>query len=101
MSLDNLGQFRQLRRRQTRLRTFRPMVEEPVWPVGVEAMDPIEQRLLIHAADPRRFAAILAVAHGGQRQKPTALVHVCPGCSVACSSNACKRGDLRIARCRR
>ena len=39
-------------------------------------MDPIAQRLPIHAADPGRFAAILAVAHRGQRQQPTALVCV-------------------------
>src|SRR5262249_12009305 len=52
--LDNLRELSQLLRRKARLGTLRPVVDEPLRTRGVEAMDPVAQRLPVHAADLRR-----------------------------------------------
>src|SRR5882757_1751398 len=48
----------------------------PSGPGGVEAMDPVTQRLAVHAPDLRRRASVHAVLDRGQRQKPPALVGI-------------------------
>ena len=49
--LDDLRNLGQLLRRQARLGTRRPIVDEAPRPGGVEAMHPVAQRLAVHAAD--------------------------------------------------
>src|SRR5271163_813485 len=66
----------QLLRRQARLWTFRPVVDEALRARGVEAMDPVAQRLAVHAADLRRRSPIHAIPDRSQRQKPPTLVDV-------------------------
>lgn len=73
-SFNNLRQFGQLIPRQTRLRPAHPIVDETVRTVSVEPVNPIPQRLAIHAADPGCFATIHPVADRRQRQQPAALV---------------------------
>src|SRR5262249_44140381 len=72
--LDNLGELSQLLRRKTRLGPLRPVVDQALRTRGVEAMDPVAQRLAVHAADLRRSAPIHAIPDRRQRQKPPALV---------------------------
>jgi hypothetical protein len=74
--LDQGGELGQLRRRQTRLGTLRPVVDEALGPRDVEPMDPVAQRLAIHPADLGRRSAIHPVPHRSQRQKPAALIDV-------------------------
>ena len=74
--LDDLRELSQLLRRQARLGTFGPVVDEPLRTSRVEAMDPVAQRLAVHAADLRRHASIHAVPDRRQRQKPPALIDV-------------------------
>jgi hypothetical protein len=50
---DDLGELSQLLRRKARLGTLRPVVDEAVRTRGVEAMDPVTQRLPVHAPDLR------------------------------------------------
>jgi len=66
----------QLLRRQTRPGTSRPIVQEAFGPGGVDAMNPVAQRLSIHAADLGRFAPLFAVADRHQRQQPPALINI-------------------------
>ena len=54
--LDDGRELDELLSRQARLGTCRPIVDEAIRPSGVEAMNPIAQRLPIHAADPGRRA---------------------------------------------
>ncbi len=75
-SLDEACEFGQLLRRQTRLGAFRPVIEKAFRPGGVEAMNPVAQRLPIHAADLGRFSPVLAVADRRQRQQAPALIDV-------------------------
>src|SRR5271170_1021023 len=72
--LDDGRELDQLLSRQARLGTLRPIVDEPFRPSGVEAMNPIAQRLPVHAADPGRRAPVHPVPHRSQRQQSTALV---------------------------
>jgi hypothetical protein len=74
--LHDLGQCRQLRRRQARRGAFRPTVLQALWPLRVKPMDPVAQRLAVHAAEPGRVRPVYPVKHCRQRQKPTALVGV-------------------------
>jgi hypothetical protein len=48
---DDRREFGLLSRRQTRRRPFRPMVQKPVGARFIKAVNPVAQRLLIHAAD--------------------------------------------------
>src|SRR5271170_3478317 len=75
-NLDDLRELSQLLRRQTRLGTVRPVVQQTFRTSSVEPMDPVAQRLPVHTADLRRPAAIHAIADRGKRQKPPALVDV-------------------------
>src|SRR5271163_5217121 len=74
--LDDLRKLSQLFLRQARLGTFRPVVDEALRPRSVEAMNPVAQRLAVHAADLRRRASVHPVPDRRQRQKPPALVDV-------------------------
>jgi hypothetical protein len=47
--LDEVGDLGPLLGREARLRTFRPAVPKPVGAVGVEAVNPVAQRLPAHA----------------------------------------------------
>ena len=66
--LDDLRKLSQLLRRQTRPGAIRPVVDEALRTRGVEAMDPVAQRLPVHGADLRRPAAIHAIADRGKQQ---------------------------------
>jgi hypothetical protein len=72
--LDNLCELSQLLHRKARLGALRPVVDEAVRTRSVEAMDPVTQRLPVHAPDLRRGAPIHSIPHRSQRQKPPALV---------------------------
>src|SRR5271169_2889178 len=74
--LHDLRKLTQLFLRQTRLRTFRPVVDEAHRTRSVEAMDPVAQRLAIHAADLRRRRPVHSISNRSQRQKTTALADV-------------------------
>ena len=74
--LDDHGELGQLLSRQARLGTLRPIVDEPFRPSGVKAMNPIAQRLPVHAANPGRRAPVHPLPHRRQRQQPPALVHL-------------------------
>ena len=58
---DDLRKLGPLLLRQARLGTRRPIVDEAPGPGGVEAMDPVTQRLAVHPADLRRRAPVHAV----------------------------------------
>ncbi len=47
----------------------------PSGPKNVEAMNPVAQRLAIHAADLRRRSPVHFISNRSQRQKTTALAH--------------------------
>ena len=74
--LDDLRELGPLLLRQARLGTRRPIVEQTLRSESVEAMDPVAQRLPVHAADLRRRASVHPVPDRGQGQKPPALVGV-------------------------
>ena len=74
--LDDCRELGQLRGGQARLGTLCPVVDEALWPGGVEAMDPVAQRLPIHPADLGRRPPIHPVPHRRQRQQPATLVDV-------------------------
>src|ERR1700734_880853 len=61
--LHDLRKLSQLFRRQARLRTFRPVVDEALRPRNVEAMNPVAQRLAIHAANLRRRRPVHSIAN--------------------------------------
>ena len=50
------------------------MIAQTFRPFRVETMNPIAQRLAVHAAKLRRFSPILPLAHRRQRQQPTTLI---------------------------
>jgi hypothetical protein len=70
------GQLGQLLRLQARHRAVRPMVEQTIRSRRVEAMNPVAQRLAVHAADLGRCAAVHPVRRRRQRQKPPVLIGV-------------------------
>src|ERR1700722_538091 len=72
--LDDLRELSQLLRRKARLGTLRPVVDEALQTRGVEAMDPVTQRLAVQPADLRRRAPVHAIPDRSQRQKPPARV---------------------------
>ena len=74
--LDDRRELGHLLNRQARLGTLSPVVEESIRPGDVEPMDPVAQRLPVHAADLGRRSAIHSVPNRSQRQKPSALVDV-------------------------
>jgi hypothetical protein len=74
--LDDLREPSPLLRRKARLGTLRPVVDEALRTRPVEAMDPVTQRLAVHAPDLRRRASVHAVSDRSQRQKPPALVGI-------------------------
>ena len=61
--LSDLRKLSQLFRRQARLGTFRPVVDKALGPRTVEAMNPVAQRLAIHAADLRRRRPVHSISH--------------------------------------
>jgi hypothetical protein len=63
--LDDDGELGQLRGRQARLGTLRPIVDETLRPGGVEPMHPVAQRLPVHAAHPGRRPPVQPVPHRG------------------------------------
>jgi len=74
--LHDLRKLGQLRGGQANFRAFVLAIDQPVRPFGVETMNPVAQRLTVHAADLRSLRPILALANRRQRQKPPALVGV-------------------------
>src|ERR1700722_12718143 len=62
--------------RKPGLRAFRPVINKPLRTRGVEAVNPIAQRLAVHAADPRGRPSVHSVSNPCQRQKPPALIDV-------------------------
>jgi hypothetical protein len=74
--LNDLRKLSQLFFRQARLGTFRPVVDEAVRTRSVEAMNPVAQRLAIHAADLRCGASAHPVLDPSQGQKPPAPADV-------------------------
>ena len=74
--LDDPGELSQLLFRQAGLGALGPVVEQTFRTSSVEAVNPVAQRLAVHAADLRRLAAFHPVANRRQRQKPPALVDV-------------------------
>jgi hypothetical protein len=64
---DDPGELGHLLDPQARLGTFGPAVEQALRPRGVEAVNPVAKRLVVHAADFRRRAAIHAVPDGRQQ----------------------------------
>ena len=74
--LNDLRKLSQLFFRQARLGTFRPVVDEALRPQSVEAMNPVAQRLAIHAADLRRRRPVHSISNRSQRQKTTAPADV-------------------------
>src|SRR5215211_688426 len=50
---NDLGELRQLLRREARRVAFRPAVLEPFGASFIEAVHPVPQRLAVHATDPR------------------------------------------------
>jgi hypothetical protein len=74
MYLDTGEQTGHLFRRHARLGSFGPVVEKLVRPRGVEAVDPIAQSLVVHAADLGRLAPIHPVPDRRQRQQPPDLI---------------------------
>ena len=56
--------------------SLRADVLEPVGAAFVEPVNPVAQRLAVHAADPRGLLPIHTVENRRQRQKPAALVGV-------------------------
>src|ERR1700722_18288690 len=62
--------------RKPGLRAFRPVINKPLRTRGVEAVNPIAQRLAAHAADPRGRPSVHSVSNPCQRQKPPALIDV-------------------------
>ena len=80
--LHDLRELSQLFHRQARLGTFRPVVDEALRPRSVEAVNPVAQRLAIHAADLRRRAPVHSISNRSQRQKTTDLAHLLRPASV-------------------
>ena len=71
--LDNPRKLFFLSRRQPRLRSARPAVDQAIRTVGVKTMNPITQRLAIHPANPCRIASIQTVVNRCNRQQPPNL----------------------------
>jgi hypothetical protein len=74
--LDEVGPFGLLLWREAGRVAFGPGVFQPVGPVFVEAVNPLAQRLAIHAADPRGFGSAHPVQDRSERQQTPALVGV-------------------------
>jgi hypothetical protein len=70
--LDDLGEGRQLFRRQPWRMALRADVLQPVRTLGVEAMHPVAQRLPVHPPDPRGGLPSGSVHHRRQRQQARA-----------------------------
>ena len=66
-SLHDLRELSQLFRRQARLGTFRAGVDEALWPQSVEAMNPVAQRLAIHAPYLRRPRPVHSISDRRRR----------------------------------
>ena len=86
--LDDGRELDQMLRRQARLGPLCPVVDEPLRPLGVEAMHPVAQRPAVHAADLRRRPPIHSVANRRKRQQSAALVDVLRATGRARSSSA-------------
>jgi hypothetical protein len=65
--LDEGRELGQLLRRQARLGTVRPVVDQALRTRAVEAMDPVAQGLAIHATDLRRRSSIHSIPDRSQR----------------------------------
>ena len=74
--LDDLGESGQLLGRKPRRRALRTNVHQPIRAFGVEAVNPVTQRLPIHSANPRRIFAVHAVQNRSQRQKTATSIGV-------------------------
>src|SRR5208282_4565314 len=75
-SLDDLGKGGQLFRRQPRRLALGANIFEPVRALRVEAMNPVAQRLTIHAANARSVRSPHPIENRRQRQETPALIGV-------------------------
>src|SRR5829696_2662061 len=66
---NDLGELRQLLRREARRVAFRPAVLEPFWAPFIEAVHPVPQRLAVHATDPRGIGPAHPIQHRRKRQQ--------------------------------
>ena len=76
---NDLGELRQLLRREARPVAFRPAVLEPFWAPFIEAVHPVPQRLAVHATDPRGIGPAHPIQHRRKRQQTPTLVGVLGG----------------------
>src|SRR3954467_2352356 len=76
---NDLGELRQLLRREARRVAFRPAVLEPFGASFIEAVHPVPQRLAVHAADPRGIGPAHPIQHRRKRQQTPTLVGVLGG----------------------
>ena len=66
---NDLGELRQLLRREARPVAFRPAVLEPFSAPFIEAVHPVPQRLAVHATDPRGIGPAHPIQHRRKRQR--------------------------------
>src|SRR3954464_3171952 len=76
---NDLGELRQLLRREARRVAFRPAVLEPFGAPFIEAVHPVPQRLAVHATDPRGIGPAHPIQHRRKRQQTSTLVGVLGG----------------------
>src|SRR3954453_4659504 len=76
---NDLRQLRQLLRREARRVAFRPAVLEPFGAPFIEAVDPVPQRLAVHATDPRGIGPAHPIQQRRKRQQTPTLVGVLAG----------------------
>ena len=65
---DEVGYLGPLLVREARLGTLGPAVQKTLGAMRVKPMDPVAQRLPVHAADPGRLRPVHAVQNRSQRQ---------------------------------
>lgn len=80
---DDGGEGRDLVDRKPRRMAFATDVHQPVGAVLVEAMNPVAQRLTVHAADPGGRIPAHPIQYGRQGEKAPALPGVTRGCGKA------------------
>jgi hypothetical protein len=71
--LDPLPQLLLLRQGQLRRPTGRFPVDEILWPVRIEPVDPVPQRLTVHQANRRGLGAALAIGNRCHRHQSPGL----------------------------
>jgi hypothetical protein len=80
---DEFGYLGPLLLREARLGTLGPAVQKTLGAMRVEPMDPVAQRLPVHAANPGCLRPVHTVQDPSQRQEPAALACVLRRCRQA------------------